>query len=165
MTAAKLGFAGWRDGDDALARDLFRILGDGGFDYTLFFRALAHVDIDAPSPAPLEHACYDARRRDAVDAALRDWLAGWAARVRSDSEPAHVRRARMDAANPAYVPRNWMAQQAIDAARAGDVTELETLHELLRRPYDEQPGMQRYAARRPDWARDRAGCSMLSCSS
>jgi uncharacterized protein YdiU (UPF0061 family) len=165
MTAAKLGFADWRDGDDALARDLFRILGDGGFDYILYFRALAQIDVDAPSPAPLEHACYDARRRDAVDAGLRDWLARWAARVRSDAEPAQVRRARMDAANPLYVPRNWMAQQAIDAATVGDSGELETLHELLRRPYEAQPGMERYAARRPDWARDRAGCSMLSCSS
>jgi uncharacterized protein YdiU (UPF0061 family) len=85
--------------------------------------------------------------------------------VRSDAEPTHVRRARMDAANPAYVLRNWMAQQAIAAASAGDTGELETLHELLRRPYDEQVGMERYAARRPEWARDRAGCSMLSCSS
>ncbi len=165
MTAAKLGLADWRDGDEALARELFRILGDGGVDYTLFSRALAQVDIAAPSPAPLEHAFYDATRRQAVEPTLREWLARWAARVRSDAEPAAVRRARMNAANPAYVLRNWMAQQAIDAATAGDMSELETLHDLLRRPYDEQPGMDRYAVRRPDWARHRAGCSMLSCSS
>jgi uncharacterized protein YdiU (UPF0061 family) len=71
----------------------------------------------------------------------------------------------MDLINPLYLPRNYLAQQAIEAAEAGDVSVLERLLTVLREPYREQQGCDDLAARRPEWARDRPGCSALSCSS
>jgi uncharacterized protein YdiU (UPF0061 family) len=101
----------------------------------------------------------------ALEARWDAWLTGYFARAAKERRNAAERRAAMNAVNPLYVFRNYLAQEAIDAAEAGDLGLLERLMETLRRPYVVQPGCERFAAPRPDWARQRAGCSMLSCSS
>jgi uncharacterized protein YdiU (UPF0061 family) len=71
----------------------------------------------------------------------------------------------MSHANPKYVLRNYLAQQAIEGLERGDGSVMTRLMDVLRRPYDEQPGHEELARRRPEWARNKAGCSALSCSS
>ena len=71
----------------------------------------------------------------------------------------------MNLANPKYVLRNYMAQLAIDQATEGAPSLIKEMRELLRRPSDEQPEQEKYFALRPEWARHRPGCLMLSCSS
>ncbi|RYJ00732.1 MAG: YdiU family protein [Acetobacteraceae bacterium] len=164
-TAAKLGLRECRDGDVELIRDLHGLMQAHQVDMTLWFRGLADVPPEAPSLQPLEQAFYEAETRRAGEGALGHWLQRHASRVREDRQPPELRRARMEAANPVYVPRNWLLQQAIDRAHAGDMDGIAELQGVLREPYREREGCERFSARRPRWAEDRAGCAMLSCSS
>lgn len=163
--ARKLGLSECRDDDAALIRDLHALMQAAEVDMTLWFRALMDFDADAPTLTPFDHAFYDAAKRDTHAPQFHDWLQRYAARLRDAPLPAADRREKMRLANPKYVLRNYLAQQVIDRAEAGDTAGIAELLEVMRQPCDEQPGNERFAAKRPDWARDRAGCSMLSCSS
>jgi protein adenylyltransferase len=159
--AQKLGLTALdQEGDDAFLTELFEVLNGVETDFTLFFRGLAAVREDA-LVAPL-HAAFYAQPDAAHVARLEAWLRSWLARA---AGPADERAQRMNSVNPKYVPRNYQAQLAIDAMAAGDASVLERLMKVLARPYDEQPGNEEFAARRPEWARSKPGCSALSCSS
>jgi serine/tyrosine/threonine adenylyltransferase len=161
--AAKLGLRGCEDEDLDLMQSLYTWMQTAEIDMTIFFRRLTEVTTD-----PLvgfADAFYDTDKARRHEGDLRQWFERYQARLGSDGSTADERRTRMHAANPLYVLRNYLAQEAIDRAERGDDLGVQELLEVLRRPYTEQPGADRFAARRPDWARDRAGCSTLSCSS
>lgn len=163
--AAKFGFSAWCESDSTLLERAFGLMQAAEADVTLFFRRLADVDVGTPSVIALQEAFYDDERLAAHTEALAQWLHDWATRIRSQDEPAANRIARMNAVNPRYVLRNYLAQQAIERAENGDPQMIWELLDVLRHPYDDQPGRESFAARRPEWARHKAGCSMLSCSS
>ena len=181
MSAAKLGLGSLAEpGDVEWLDELFGLLAATETDMPIFFRQLsasvpgagaasAQGD-DAALLAPVRAALYDP---DTLDAALaarwRQWLSRWQQRLTHDlaheKSSAELIVARMDAVNPLYLPRNYLAQEAIDAAEQGDLAPLQALMRVLQRPYSAQVGCEAYAARRPEWARQRPGCSALSCSS
>ncbi len=169
--AAKLGLR-TLEAQDPLLSGLLDCLQRRETDYCISFRQLARLPfVSDPQAAPqvedldlLAPAFYG--EPDAADRqAWLAWLRQYHERLQRDGLPPAERAACMDAVNPKYVLRNYLAQQAIEAAALGDTTELESLQRVLREPYAEQPGCERYAGRRPEWARDKPGCSALSCSS
>jgi uncharacterized protein YdiU (UPF0061 family) len=177
--AGKLGIAEFHaepdpehpDSGVALVDGLLRVLVGVSTDMTSFFRALADVPVAAAATddallQPLVHAWYEPASVPADHRARTlAWLRALAARVRREGHDPVQRRRRMNVNNPKFVLRNYLAQLAIDAAEAGDASLVHELLDTMRHPYDEQPGRERFAEKRPEWARTRAGCSMLSCSS
>jgi protein adenylyltransferase len=163
--AAKLGLRECTVDDEQLMQSLHHLLEQAEVDMTLFFRQLADLSLDTPTLEPVRQAFYNADKMQRFEPEFAEWLRRYAARALADGSGPAERRTRMNAANPRYVLRNYLAQQVIDRAEQGDESGIMELLEVLRRPYEDQPEAERFAGLRPDWARDRPGCSMLSCSS
>lgn len=149
----------------ALASKLPAMLEQGEVDYALFHRLLSRLPAGSSSAEELLAPLAPAFHRPEPPAALVHWLLAWSSLAARSGEDDEERRTNMDALNPKYVPRNWLVQVAIEAAETGDLEPARRLLRVLQRPFDEQPGEDGLAARRPDWARNRPGCSALSCSS
>lgn len=164
-SAAKLGLDQWREGDDALIGTLHSLMVQVQADMTLWFRLLSAHPARELTPALFAPVCYRPDALQGVSPALADWLARYAARQAADGADEATRRARMAHANPLYVPRNWLLQQAIAQAEDGDLAGVQALARVLRQPCVPQPGAEAFAAMRPDWAAGPAGGAMLSCSS
>jgi len=170
MMGEKLGFQHQHSEEDqALVDELLRVMQLIEIDMTLFYRNLANIDVRQSvelQMAAIADAFYD---WDAITAADRkswhDWFHQYSCRLLQEHGNDAQRRLQMNAVNPKYVLRNYLSQMAIDQAEEGDVSLLHELLGVLRHPYDEQKDKSHFAKKRPEWARHRAGCSMLSCSS
>ena len=169
MMANKLGLGSVAHDDGELFERLMSVLQLAETDMTIFFRELAGVDPQVAADKLLECVSDAYYQPEALPPehreAMQGWLADYAGRLRHNGITPEQRQQRMQETNPRYVLRNYLAQLAIDAAEGGDYSLVHELLEVLRNPYTEQAGKERFAAKRPDWARTRVGCSMLSCSS
>ena len=154
-----------------LLSDLFDLLQQTETDMTLFFRSLMDIPADQAAGSMddialaglLRDAFYDENQafEPMQLARLGGWLRRYIARVRLEADASAIsapgamgtgRIERMRRANPKYVLRNYLAQQAIEALEQGDASVIERLMEVLKHPYDEQPGQEALAQKRPDWA-------------
>ena len=168
MMADKLGLEAPQETDLKLIADLEDCLLATETDMTIFFRKLAAFKKDASVDGwnLIEDALYDLENTsEAIKTQWKQWFEAYAARLQQDQQNDEARNKRMNATNPKYVLRNYMAQLAIDAAEKGDFSLIDELYQVLKKPYDNQPEYEKWFAKRPEWARDKVGCSMLSCSS
>ncbi|MBT8346072.1 MAG: YdiU family protein [Desulfofustis sp.] len=167
---AKLGLHTLEKHDDKMISSLLELFTKTETDMTIFFRSLANLKVAEKDGDKLlkfvEDAFYTPEEisQDHLEN-LKNWLHLYRLRLLRNDLGDEERRRRMNQINPKYVFRNYLAQQAIDKVEEGDYSKVEELLDLFRKPYDEQPERHHYAAKRPEWARNRPGCSMLSCSS
>lgn len=150
--------------DDALLGDLLALMSQHETDWTLFFRHLSRVSPEAPKLAELGEVFYQPLG-EGMSAAWSSWLERHAKKVREEGREPEVRRRNMLANNPWFIPRNHLVFREIARATAGDFSGVERLLEVARRPYDEASFDPELAGLRPEWARQQAGVSALSCSS
>jgi serine/tyrosine/threonine adenylyltransferase len=129
---AKLGLREPRDGDGELIDDLLRALHAERADLTTSFRALA-----------------GALRGGAVPDGLGGWAGRWRERLAAEGADPHAAADAMDRVNPLYIPRNHRVEEALAAATAGDLDPFSRLLDVVRRPFDERPGLEAYAEPAP----------------
>ncbi len=169
MMKGKLGITLKIENDIKLIYQLTELLTVKETDMTIFFRLLSNIKKeDNPEKAfsKISPAFYQLDEiKDEILTAWHFWLSEYIARIKQEKLSDSERKEKMDTTNPKYVLRNYMAQIAIDAADKEDYTIIDELFTLLQKPYDEQPEKEQWFAKRPDWAREKIGCSMLSCSS
>jgi len=169
MFLSKLGLFTSSETDDKIIQGIEEILQLSETDMTIFFRNLSQIKkSDAVEQAfeKIEYAFYlpEEIKGEILDA-WQKWLSVYLRRLKLETLSDEERTVKMNLINPKYVLRNYMAQLAIDEADKGDYSLVDELFQLLKNPYDEQPESEKWFAKRPDWARSKVGCSMLSCSS
>ena len=150
----RLGLTSAEEGDGELVARLLQLMQNSGVDYTLFFRRLG----DQPAADAVR-----VLRDDFIDIKGFDgWAQAYQERIARDGDDTELaRQIRMHAVNPLYILRNYLAQNAIEAAEKGDYSEVRRLHAVLCDPFTEQPDMSQYAQRPPDWGKHLE----ISCSS
>jgi len=168
MMRSKLGLFSEAENDELLVKDLEAILQLTETDMTLFFRNLSgfRKGNAAEGLEVIKDAFYVPNEvSDVIAQQWREWFVRYSDRLEKEALSDSERKEKMNRVNPKYVLRNYMAQLAIDAADKGDYSIIDELFQLLKQPYSEQKDKEKWFVKRPDWARHKVGCSMLSCSS
>jgi len=166
MMLSKIGLEERTNLDAQLIDELKELLESSSIDMTLFFRNLSKFhDPNSFVDVVRETSYLGTEQFNTFVDSWTSWLNDYAVRLSQETRSKEERAIAMNAVNPKYVLRNYMAQLAIEAAEKNDFSLIDELYQLLLRPYDEQSEMEKWFVKRPDWALDKVGCSMLSCSS
>ncbi len=182
MMVNKLGLENYQtETDGKLIESLLEILAEVETDMTIFFRKLALIH----EPQNRQNLSPDTTVEEMIKATnflqqafyvpeqlttqyylkLNRFVQLYLNRCEQGELSAGDRMVLMNKTNPKYVFRNYLAHQATEKATEGDFSMVKELLKVLSNPYDEQPQHEHYSQKRPEWARHKSGCSMLSCSS
>ena len=162
--------------DQKFIEDLFELLETGDVDMTIFYRKLSELnylelegtqknkDLENFNVTILRESFYQEPREDFLKK-LEGWLSDYLLRVQNEGIDPEVRKVQMNKVNPKFIPRNYLLFEVIQNMEQGDHKMFEEFYQVLRNPYDENSNLERFSQKRPDWAKTKAGCSTLSCSS
>ncbi|CAG0905737.1 unnamed protein product [Cyprideis torosa] len=157
MMRSKLGLHTEQPGDKNLVIELEETLSLTETDMTIFFRLLSDVERTDSAENAIEKIYTAFYHPEILEATYKEqwktWFNSYLERLGLEDQTDEARKRTMDAVNPKYVLRNYMAQLAIDAADKGDYSIIDELYALLKSPYSEQVEQEKWFAKRPEWAR------------
>lgn len=165
VMAAKLGLDKITNDDVSLVSDLEKLLATLQPDMTIFYQCLIDLPANVDATSAVAHFAESFYREPTAAEAtmLTNWGQRYAERKAADGLPSSISQQRMQAANPRFVLRNYLLHQAAEELEQGNSSLFNKLQEALKDPYSRK--YDEFFCLRPDWASQKAGCSMLSCSS
>jgi uncharacterized protein YdiU (UPF0061 family) len=168
MQCSKFGLENTSDlasSNAELINRAYEIMQQAEMDFTLFFIRLSRCNHAKAKAEWFDDVFYDPEKKQQAMGKLQTWLIDYQAQLNRQTLSNEHRIEIMARTNPKFVLRNYLTQQAIEKAEVGDYSELYKLMQLIKNSYvvtDENNG---YISKRPEWAKHKVGCSMLSCSS
>ena len=144
----KLGLIKFNRDDAQLIQGLLDIMESEKLDYTNTFRNISQAITNEETPELNTHIA-------------KSWIKSYQARHKIEPSSIDEKVSLINKNNPKFILRNYMAQEAIEAAENLNLSMLETLIHVITHPYDELEQFEYFASRSPDWAKD----IEISCSS
>ena len=156
---------------DVLINSLIQIFKQYQVDWTIFFRKLSSIELEINEETKeknfeiIKESCYENTSPD-FEREISGWINNYIYQIKTEQISLIDRTTIMDTTNPLYVPRNYILQLAIEKAQEEDFSVISEIMQIMKDPYrDQGPSFAKFQERRPAWAKNKPGCSSLSCSS
>lgn len=141
---------------------LFEVMHESSCDFTLFFRLISEKDLSSlQDRESLRSIFYSKEITDAVQSKWNKWFGFYFQKMSIDDS----KRDQMKDVNPSIVFRNYLAQNCIEEVERGNYQKIEEILNCFEFPFKSYSSQHDLTQMRPDWAKDKVGCSQLSCSS
>jgi uncharacterized protein YdiU (UPF0061 family) len=166
MMANKTGLDAVRPEDISLFTNLEKMLQLVQPDLTIFYQLLIDLPLDInQQDAVVDHfkESFYNELSEAEAAALYNWIQAYVQRITSNESSREECMTRMRKTAPRFILRNYLLHQAIEDMEQGDDALFVKLQDAMKEPYSNK--FDDFFKKRPSWAGQKAGCSMLSCSS
>ncbi|XP_022088760.1 uncharacterized protein LOC110978248 isoform X2 [Acanthaster planci] len=157
----KLGLSGEDQQDEYIVALLLKLMEDTHADFTMTFRQLGMLSVNDLALNSIQDSLW-ALKDLQQHSRFSEWIRVYTSRAGHSAKETLRRASQMNAVNPRYILRNWMAQEAISKAEKGDYSGVNFLLDVLQNPYEEQEAAEtaQYAQQPPEWAKDiRVSCS------
>jgi len=166
MMSRKLGWDALRQEDIQLINDLEKMMTTVQPDMTIFYRLLIHLPLENNTGGSVPVHFNESFYKELSDEEARmffDWIERYAARRKTNTISLQESVSMMEQANPHFILRNYLLHRSIEDLEKGDDSLFVKLQEAMKDPYAAK--QDEFFQKRPLWANEKAGCSMLSCSS
>lgn len=166
MMANKIGLDEARPDDIPLIAELEKMMATVQPDMTIFYQLLSHLSAEAKTKEDvLQHfgESFYGELSEKGSEPFFNWIQRYQARKKTNTVSPEESVKRMRENNPHFVLRNYLLHQAIEDLEKGDNSLFVKLQQAIREPYTAKH--DEFFQKRPSWASQKAGCSMLSCSS